>query len=35
MGLRWSSIPEHQLVIVQRFVDKRLVKGTAQSSARA
>ena len=35
MGLRWSSIPEHQLEILQRFVDERLAKGMAQSSASA
>ena len=35
MGLRWSSIPEHQLEVVQRFVDERLAKGAAQSSASA
>lgn len=34
MGLRWSSIPEHQMEILQRFIDERLGR-SAQSSASA
>ena len=34
MGLRWNSIPEHQMEILQRFIDARL-SGAVQSSASA
>ena len=35
MGLRWNSIPEHQLDILQRFVAQRLAANQPQSSATA
>lgn len=35
MGLRWSSVPEHQMEILQRFINERLSGSVVQSSARA
>ncbi|HSG02958.1 MAG TPA: PilZ domain-containing protein [Marinobacterium sp.] len=34
MGLRWNSVPEHQMEILQRFIDQHLVQ-SSQSSAKA
>lgn len=35
MGLRWSSVPEHQMEILQGFINERLSGGVNQSSASA
>lgn len=35
MGLRWNSVPEHQMEILQRFINERLSGSVVQSSARA